>query len=165
MTGAEQAGANFVIGLRDLADRDASVAGTKAASLARPTALGLRVPEGFVITTAACDRILATAGNTAGARAGAGIPQDVWAEVRSHLDGLGDGAVAVRSSGTAEDLATASCAGQYETVLGVDGPEAAADAQRRGGSMARPQSSRAASSGRRCRRPPRPRRSGRWRTA
>jgi rifampicin phosphotransferase len=128
MTSAEQTGANFVVDLRDLGDRDAGVVGTKAANLARLTALGLRVPEGFVITTAACDRILATAGHAGGARAGVGIPQDVWAAVRSHLDELGDGAVAVRSSGTAEDLSAASYAGQYETVLGVEGPEAAADA-------------------------------------
>lgn len=128
MTSAEQTGADFVVDLRDLGDRDAGVAGTKAANLARLTALGLRVPEGFVITTAACDRISAAAGNAGGARAGVGIPQDVWAEVRSHLDELGDGAVAVRSSGTAEDLSAASFAGQYETVLGVEGPDAAADA-------------------------------------
>jgi pyruvate,water dikinase len=121
MAGAEQGRADFVVDLRDLGDRDADAAGTKAANLRHLAALGLRVPEGFVITTAACDRILATADNPGDARAGAGITQDVWAEVRSHLDGLGDGAVAVRSSGTTENLSAASYAGLYETVLGVDG--------------------------------------------
>lgn len=76
MTSAEQTVANLVVDLRDLGDRDASVVGTKAANLARLSALGLRVPEGFVITTAACDRILATAGNAGGAR----LEGSRWAE-------------------------------------------------------------------------------------
>jgi pyruvate,water dikinase len=48
--------------------------------------------------------------------------------VRSAAERLGDGAVAVRSSAVAEDLADASFAGQYETVLGVRGADALLDA-------------------------------------
>lgn len=43
---------------------------------------------------------------------------------------LGQPAVAVRSSGTAEDLASASFAGQHETVLDVQGSQALLDAVR-----------------------------------
>jgi hypothetical protein len=43
---------------------------------------------------------------------------------------LGDGPVAVRSSAVAEDLADASFAGQYETVLNVRGPDALREAIR-----------------------------------
>lgn len=119
---------SLVADLYDLRCPDASVVGTKAAHLARLAGLGFRVPEGFVITATACDRVLAAAGQAGGAGVGPGIPADVWAQVRSNLGKLGDGAVAVRSSGTAEDLTGASYAGQYETVLGVQGPAAVADA-------------------------------------
>ena len=118
MTSAAPVKGNFVIGLLDLASSDREEVGTKAATLARLASRGFRVPEGFVITVAACDRILATPG----------MPADVSAKILSHLEELGDGPVAVRSSGTTEDLVDASFAGQYDTVLGVRGPEAVADA-------------------------------------
>lgn len=105
----------FVVGLRDIGEGDDHLVGTKAATLARLAVCGFRVPDGFVITTTAC----------------AGLPTEVWPEVQSHLDRLGGSSVAVRSSGTAEDLRDSSYAGQYDTVLGVEGPEAVADAIRR----------------------------------
>jgi pyruvate,water dikinase len=43
---------------------------------------------------------------------------------------LGGSEVAVRSSGTAEDLASASFAGQHDTFLNVSGPDALLDAVR-----------------------------------
>jgi rifampicin phosphotransferase len=119
MTSAEQSvETNFVTGLHDPAGLGSEVAGTKAATLARLASRGFRVPEGFVVTAAACDRMVA----------GADIPREVWPEVLSQLERLGDGPLAVRSSGLAEDLAGASYAGQYDTVLGVEGPEAVATA-------------------------------------
>ena len=118
MTSAEQSvETTFVIGLHDPAGPGPEVAGTKAATLAYLASRGFRVPEGFVVTTAACDRIRATVG----------IPREVWAEVLPRLDQLGNDPLAVRSSGLAEDLAEASYAGQYDTVLGVEGPEAVAE--------------------------------------
>ncbi len=76
--------------------------GGKAAGLARLIAAGFRVPDGFV------------------------IPPDVDSrEMHALLEGvLGAGPYAFRSSAAAEDLETASFAGQYETVLGVVGADA-----------------------------------------
>jgi len=93
--------------LRDLTRSDAPVAGAKAANLGELMRAGLPVPDGFVVL--------------------AGADPD---EVLSAAAVLGD-PVAVRSSATAEDLADASFAGQYETVLGVRGPEGLLDAIRR----------------------------------
>ncbi len=57
---------------------------------------------------------------------GAGIPDDLWEEIKTGYDRLckqyGDYTdVAVRSSATAEDLPTASFAGQQETYLNIRG--------------------------------------------
>lgn len=119
MTGAARSGeAEFVVGLHDPEVPQPETVGTKAANLARLAAGGFAVPEGFVVTTAACLR----------ARTAAGVPEDVWANVLSHVEKLTPGPVAVRSSATAEDLAGASYAGQYDTVLGVEGRDELADA-------------------------------------
>jgi rifampicin phosphotransferase len=78
--------------------------GTKAASLARLTGAGFPVPAGVVVTAAA-----------------AADWDQAYARLRSAAGELGDPELrfAVRSSATAEDLAGASFAGQYETVLDV----------------------------------------------
>ncbi|MCC6553250.1 MAG: phosphoenolpyruvate synthase, partial [Polyangiaceae bacterium] len=59
---------------------------------------------------------------------GAGIPEDVWRQIAAAYDHLRDAeraeSVAVRSSATAEDLPTASFAGQQESFLNVSGHEA-----------------------------------------
>lgn len=64
---------------------------------------------------------------------GAGIPDDLWAEIKAAYDRLcdqygPDTDVAVRSSATAEDLPTASFAGQQETYLNVRGYHALKEA-------------------------------------
>ena len=88
--------------LDEIGDGLRSLVGEKAASLARLKRLGFPVPDAFVL--------LEDAGLEAGALARLGGP------------------VAVRSSSTAEDLAGASFAGQYLTVLGVSGTEEVAQA-------------------------------------
>jgi rifampicin phosphotransferase len=77
--------------------------GTKAASLAQLTGAGFPVPAGVVVTTPAA----------------AADWDQASAQLRTVVTGLGgrDQRFAVRSSATAEDLAGASFAGQYETVL------------------------------------------------
>lgn len=119
---------SWLLNLDDAAASNPALAGTKAATLAGLKARGLPVPPGFVVTTAACQRILSAAGDTATSLMETGIPADVWAEILLGLRELGDIPLAVRSSGVAEDLAGASFAGQYESVLGVRGPVAVAKA-------------------------------------
>jgi pyruvate,water dikinase len=73
--------------------------GQKASALAVLLRAGLPVPDGFVVTDPATDPKL----------------------VAAHLRRLHARAVAVRSSGVAEDTETASFAGQLATVLGARG--------------------------------------------
>ncbi|MBZ5707900.1 PEP/pyruvate-binding domain-containing protein [Nannocystis pusilla] len=130
--------------------------GGKGVSLARMAIAGLPVPDGFHLTTAAYRRFVAEtglaavieahAGEAAGddadalARASAAIaarfaaaplPDELAAALRRAYAALGGGAVAVRSSATAEDLPELSFAGQQETVLGVRGDAALLAAVRR----------------------------------
>jgi len=83
---------------------DRAVVGAKAAALGELARAGFPVPEGFVVT-------------------------DESDEAVSEADRMLRGVpLAVRSSALAEDLADASFAGQYETVLDVHGADALAAA-------------------------------------
>jgi pyruvate,water dikinase len=107
--------------------------GGKGANLARLARAGFPVPEGFVITTAAYRAFVTSAGigqadtdpDQLQARiTAAPIPAELSAHILAAYEQLGRPTVAVRSSGTAEDLATASFAGQHDTFLDVSGDEA-----------------------------------------
>ncbi len=103
-----------------LADcRDPAVAGGKAVNLGRLIRAGFPVPGGFVITATA----YAEARNAAGGIPPQ-VPADLSAEILAAYKSLGEPLVAVRSSATAEDLAEASMAGQYETFLNIQGADA-----------------------------------------
>jgi phosphohistidine swiveling domain-containing protein len=121
------------------------VAGGKGAALDRLVALDARVPRTGVVTTSSYRAFEAQpeiASFVAGLKASevpdpsehdtqrlrvdeaflsVALPADVAREVDALADEIGGGAkVAVRSSATAEDLASASFAGQYESYLNVD---------------------------------------------
>jgi rifampicin phosphotransferase len=96
-----------------LADcRDAADVGGKAINLSRLINAGFPVPGGFAVTTHAYR-----------AAHGGIPPDDVCEAVLAAYRGMGSPVVAVRSSATAEDLAEASMAGQYETYLDVAGEQ------------------------------------------
>ncbi|WP_079031875.1 PEP/pyruvate-binding domain-containing protein [Streptomyces specialis] len=88
--------------------RDPTLAGGKAAGLARARAAGLPVLPGFVITPRTADGPHDDAGEAALRRA--------WRELAA--DG---GPLAVRSSSAVEDAANSSMAGRFATVLDVRG--------------------------------------------
>lgn len=78
--------------------------GGKAEGLARLIHLGLHVPAGFVIQHA--------------------VPGNMPADLLAQYQSIGGGKVAVRSSAIGEDSVDASFAGQYETILDVEGEAA-----------------------------------------
>lgn len=89
------------IPLHAIGNRDV---GGKAHGLGRLIGDGFDVPDGFVIVGATVDS----------------LPDDL----ATHYARIGGGSVAVRSSAVGEDSEEASFAGQYETVLDVNGIEA-----------------------------------------
>jgi rifampicin phosphotransferase len=128
----------LVRSLDELTAADLSEAGGKGANLGELRRAGFAVPDGFVITTAAYALAAEAAGVTgetpATARvrlAASPVPAGIADAVREAYRALGDGAVAVRSSATAEDLPDASFAGQQDTMLDVTGEDAVLDAVRK----------------------------------
>jgi len=134
-----------------------AVAGGKGANLGLMTRAGLPVPPGFVIATSAYREFVAGSGisegmfrivdaldygnaealevETAKIRAmieSAPVPQLIRDEILQSHAALGrDVHVAVRSSGTAEDMSGASFAGLHDTYLDVLGGDSVVDAVRR----------------------------------
>jgi rifampicin phosphotransferase len=136
----------------DLAAEPLDAVGGKALNLGRLSAVGLPVPDGFCVSTAAyraavgprLTHLFADLGDAEGDRlaelaeqareivSASPWPPDLARVIRDRYLALGPtAAVAVRSSATAEDLPDASFAGQQDTYLNVIGPDAVTDAVRR----------------------------------
>ncbi|MFC7760960.1 rifamycin-inactivating phosphotransferase [Catellatospora bangladeshensis] len=140
--------------LQEVDGTQLAVVGGKAAHLGVLSRIeGIRVPAGFCVTTDAFRQVMAqepTLGDQLGRLsrldpddreairtlsaevrrtvAGIAVPAELAAEITSALARHGEqAAYAVRSSATAEDLPTASFAGQQDTYLNVVGPEAILD--------------------------------------
>jgi pyruvate,water dikinase len=142
---------SYVLGFQEIDQAQVAVVGGKGAHLGELSRIeGIRVPAGFCVTTDAFRRIMAEAPSiddrldrlsrlnpddreairTLSAEIrrtleGIAIPDDLAAAITRSLARLGErAAYAVRSSATAEDLPTASFAGQQDTYLNVVGPAA-----------------------------------------
>jgi pyruvate,water dikinase len=142
-------GERYVLDFGEIDGTQVAVVGGKGAQLGELSRIeGIRVPAGFCVTTDAFARIVAPAigdrldrlsrlesddreairALSAEVRAtieAVAIPDDLRAAITRSLVRLGEqAAYAVRSSATAEDLPTASFAGQQDTYLNVVGREA-----------------------------------------
>jgi phosphoenolpyruvate synthase/pyruvate phosphate dikinase len=140
--------ARYVLGLEEIDRTQVALAGGKGANLGELSRIeGVRGPAGFCVTTDAYQRILAAVPGIDGrlgrlaaldpgdagairtlsaeiraAIEGTAVPGELVAEITRAIAGLGSqAACAVRSSATAEDLPTASFAGQQDTYLNVIG--------------------------------------------
>ena len=142
---------DYVLGLDEIDQSQVAVVGGKGALLGELSRIdGVRVPAGFCVTTDTFGRLMAGAPSiddlldrvsrldpddhgsirtlseeirrTIEAVV---VPDDVAVAIRRALDALGERtSYAIRSSATAEDLPTASFAGQHDTYLNVAGPAA-----------------------------------------
>jgi rifampicin phosphotransferase len=138
----------YVLDFREIDQTQVALVGGKGAVLGELSRIeGIRVPAGFCVTTDAFQRILAQAtsiddwldrlsrldpddrdailrlsAEIRRAVEGIAIPEDLAAAITRSVARLGaQAAYAVRSSATAEDLPTASFAGQQDTYLNVLG--------------------------------------------
>src|SRR6266851_990422 len=141
----------YVLGFQEIDQTQIAIVGGKGANLGELSRIdGLRVPAGFCVTTDAFQRIMAEASSIGGrldrlsrlkpadreairalsaeirrALEGIVITEDLASAITRPLARLGEhAAYAIRSSATAEDLPTASFAGQQDTYLNVVGPAA-----------------------------------------
>ncbi len=142
---------NYVLGFQEIDQTQVAVVGGKGAQLGELSRIeGIHVPPGFCVTTDAFRRIMEEASSirelldrlsrlvpddreamralSAEVRRtieAVAIPDELAAAITSSLARLGEPvACAVRSSATAEDLPTASFAGQHDTYLNVVGSAA-----------------------------------------
>src|SRR5437588_3028445 len=137
---------SYVLGFQDIDKTKIMVVGGKGANLGEISKVeGIRVPDGFCISTEAFQRVIGErpsinelldqlsllkvedrhnisklSGEFRRLIEGIAIPEDIREEFARHLSRLGEeNAYAVRSSATAEDLPTASFAGQQDTYLNI----------------------------------------------
>ncbi|MDT7553156.1 MAG: rifampicin phosphotransferase, partial [Pseudonocardiales bacterium] len=140
-----------VLGLQEIDEKQVALVGGKGANLGELSRIdGIQVPAGFCVTTEAFRRIMAEApsiddrldqlsrldlDDREGVRTlsaeirrtleAVTIPDELAAAITRAVAELGEHTpYAVRSSATAEDLPTASFAGQQDTYLNVVGPAA-----------------------------------------
>jgi phosphoenolpyruvate synthase/pyruvate phosphate dikinase len=140
-----------VLGFPEIDRSKLTVVGGKGANLGELSSIeGIRVPDGFCVTTEAYkkitennqelnslldelsllkvedrDKIVELSGEIRMVIEGTAIPHGIQEEISRCLSGFGEkNAYAVRSSATAEDLPTASFAGQHDTYLNVIGKKA-----------------------------------------
>ena len=141
----------YVLGLSEVDQTQVAHVGGKGAHLGELSRIGgIPVPSGFCVTTEAFKRVMAglpeiesqldelsrltlddrealrtLSSEIRRALEQVTIPDDLLEAIKRPLASLGeDDAYAVRSSATAEDLPTASFAGQHDTSLNVVGPAA-----------------------------------------
>ncbi|GCE09414.1 phosphoenolpyruvate synthase [Dictyobacter aurantiacus] len=142
---------SYVLGFQDIDKTKLMLVGGKGANLGELSRIeGIHVPDGFCLSTEAFkrsigevpsinelldqfsllkvedrDTISALSAEIRGAIEEIAIPQDITEEIARFLSMSGEKhAYAVRSSATAEDLPTASFAGQQDTYLNIIGQEA-----------------------------------------
>lgn len=148
---------SLVVTFVDSDATNASLVGGKGANLGRLAAGGFPVPAGFTVTTDAYRDLIGR--DSLGAQisslaatidfgdaacvdtvttkirdliAGSALPESAVSEIASAYAALGSEVrVAVRSSGTAEDLEGASFAGQHDTYLHIRGAQDVVDAVKR----------------------------------
>ncbi|MFB9906906.1 PEP/pyruvate-binding domain-containing protein [Allokutzneria oryzae] len=106
--------------LDDGAELSRERVGGKAGTLAVLSAAGLPVPSGVVLPAELAVRAGVHAGSAADDVMALDLPRELAEKI---IAVVGDGPLAVRSSGVDEDGAESSHAGQYRTVLGVSGRE------------------------------------------
>ena len=148
----------YVVDIEEIQRSEVALAGGKGASLGELSRIdGVRVPAGFCVTTDAFERIIVQApavedllGRLSGltmhdreaigavcaelrnAIEGIAIPDELDSAITGRLDRSSAGvAFAVRSSATAEDLPSASFAGQHDTYLNIRGRAAIIEHMRR----------------------------------
>src|SRR4051812_7012725 len=141
----------YVLGFEEIDQTQVAIVGGKGVHLGELSRIeGIRVPAGFCVTTEAFERMMgdapsitdqidrlsrleperrdairALAAQIRDTLEAVPIPDDLAAVIISRLAPLGEQcAYAIRSSATAEDLPTASFAGQQDTYLNIVGPAA-----------------------------------------
>ena len=145
-TQVDEETSSLVVPIKHFRRNDLLLAGGKGANLGELSQAGFDVPPGFIITTAAYDLLLQTDAvqtefhNILAALEPENptsvtevsqkichlfqkitVPKEIASEILEAYEELDNGAVAVRSSATAEDLAEAAFAGQQETFLNIIG--------------------------------------------
>ena len=135
-----------VVWFEEVGKEDISQVGGKGANLGEMTKAGITVPPGFIVTaqsyfyflqksnltdtirkllsdldTNDSEKLQKVASRIKSLLNAAAMPEEIAREIAQAYGKLGSGAVAVRSSATAEDLPEASFAGQQRTFLNVVG--------------------------------------------